>query len=73
MARSAGPLLAISSILMVVLVIIMIATHQESRGFGVLQLAIAISAFVAIVSSIVYGLKSNERKRKPHGGNRAQV
>jgi hypothetical protein len=71
MARSSGPLLAISSFLMVVLVFVMIATHQENRGFGVLQLAIAICALVAIVSSVVYGLKPSERHRKPHRGRRA--
>lgn len=71
MARHSGLLLAVSSVLMVLLVIIMIATHQENKGFGVLQLGIAVSAVVAVISAIVYGLKPNERDRKSRGGHRA--
>jgi hypothetical protein len=73
MARYSGILLATSSILMVVLVIVMIATHQGNKGFGVLQLAIAACAVIAVVSSIFYGLKRDERDRKPHRSTRTGV
>jgi hypothetical protein len=58
---------------MVVLVIIMIATHQDNKGFGVLQLAIAVCAIIAVASAIFYGLKRNERDRKPKRSTHAGV
>ena len=73
MARYSGLLLAISSVLMVVLVIVMIAAHQDNKGFGVLQLAIAMCAVIAVASSIFYGLKRDERDRKPKRRTHAGV
>ena len=68
MARYSGAALAISFVGMIVLVLVILITNQGDKHFGVLQIITALFALVGIGSSIVFGLQTSARDRKPHRG-----
>jgi apolipoprotein N-acyltransferase len=62
MLKRPGLVLAVSFIAMMVLVVIMIATHQENKGWNELRFALLICACVAVWYSIWYGLTPDSRE-----------
>jgi len=62
MVRRPGAMLTVSVAIMIVLVVIMLTTHQENLGWGPLRLAVVIFATLSVGYAIWFGLGASERK-----------
>jgi len=75
MLRRPGVVLAVSFAIMIVLVLVMLITHQENQGWGPLRLAVLVFAGLSIGYAILFGLrptdgdKSTQRGKRVHRGS----
>jgi len=63
LVRRPGLMLAVSFAVVIVLVSIMLTTHQENQGWGFLRLAVLIFASLSTVYAIWFGLSPSERDK----------